>query len=164
TTEGAKPELNTRGIYGQGFYMGAAKEIGESYASSAMQTRLTTPEVGVMSGRVKAKNPFIVTSKEIDQIGSNFPGDQSNNVDSEALTQFIKAKGYDSILVKDLGYIAALDGRQVVIYEDERIQRGSDRAKQLIEATSLLTTKPSETDSVKKTKYGNDLMNLPSTK
>lgn len=159
--EGAKPELNNKGIYGQGFYMGALKSIGESYASGAL-TEISSVEV--MSGRVKLKNPYIATAEEMNILGENFPGGQSNGVSSWALTAFLRAKGHDGVYVKDLGYISAFDGRQVVIYESETTKAGSARARryeQAMEKHASIADSPRHirTDA----QYGNQLLELSSS-
>lgn len=117
--EGAMPERNTRGIYGQGVYLGVEKGIGELYARSAQG------DIALISAVVKAKNPYIATTAEMAELGANFSGDQSNGVDGVAVNQFLRAKGYDSVYLKDYGYAVAFEQRQVVTvsYEDVTSKR-----------------------------------------
>ena len=122
TIEGAQPERNRRGIYGMGFYMGVDKTIGELYARSA------EGDIGLISAVAKVKNPYISNTQELTNLAKNFAGDQSNNVDSVAVNQFLRAKGYDSLYLKDHGYVIAFDQRQVAVVEYEDV---TDRREEL---------------------------------
>jgi hypothetical protein len=121
TTDGAKPELNTRGIFGQGLYTAASKEEAAYYAlSGAVPEEAGLSEL--ISLKSKVKNPYLATAADIGKIGTWFPGDQSNNVDSEAVTQYLKAKGHDSIYLTDYGYLVTFDGKQSVSYKSEKLE------------------------------------------
>lgn len=134
-SEGAKPELNTRGIYGQGAYFAASKRVGEDYAGWAIkagQNKLEDVDASVISIRAKVKNPYIATHEQLTALGANFAGEQDNGVDASKMTRFLKAKGYDSIYMPDNNYFVAFDGRQVVTYEIDQIAAKSDRGRSLI--------------------------------
>jgi SPP1 gp7 family putative phage head morphogenesis protein len=123
--DGAKPWLNDKGIYGQGTYFGVDRGIGELYAKAASQNG--NVEVGLVTSHIKANNPYVVTSADLDALGASFPGSQTNGVDSATLTAFLKARGHDSIYLTDLGYGVAFDQRQVVTVENERLSQQLDR-------------------------------------
>jgi hypothetical protein len=125
--EGAMPERNSRGIYGQGVYFGIDRRIGEQYAG-AVNVGL---DVGILTSHIRAKKPYITNSKDLADIGKNFPGDQSNFVDSVALSQFLRAKGYDAVYLQDLGYGIAFDKKQVVTVKDEDATEARERRRDL---------------------------------
>ncbi|MEO0533256.1 MAG: hypothetical protein AAF215_05250 [Cyanobacteria bacterium P01_A01_bin.123] len=121
--DGAQPERNRRGLYGMGFYMGVDRSIGEHYARYAHGN-----DIGIVTAVTKVQNPYVSTVSEMARLGQNFEGDQSNGIDAVAVHQFLRAKGYDSIYLKDSGYSIAFDQRQVVIVEYEDV---SDRRDEL---------------------------------
>lgn len=131
-TEGAQPNRNRRGIYGMGFYLGVAKETGQVYAGQA------DGESSILTTVAKVKNPYVADRASLSELGGNFLGSQSNGVDSVALNEFLRAKGYDSIYLKDQGYVIAFDQRQVAVVNNERVTseqkeryRNSDAAMDL---------------------------------
>jgi SPP1 gp7 family putative phage head morphogenesis protein len=119
--EGAKPWLNSRGIYGQGTYFGVDPAIGREYAKAASQGN--TVDVGIVTTHIKGQNPYVVSAAELDQLAQSFPGTQSNGSDSATMTAFLRARGYDSVYLTDLGYGVAFDQRQVVTVENQRLTR-----------------------------------------
>jgi SPP1 gp7 family putative phage head morphogenesis protein len=125
--EGAMPERNSRGIYGQGVYFGIDRRIGEQYAG-AVTTEL---DVGILTSHIRAKKPYITNAKDLANMAKNFPGDQSNLIDSVALNQFLRAKGYDSVYLQDLGYGIAFDKRQVVTVRNEDAAAARERRREL---------------------------------
>ena len=129
--DGAKPELNYRGIYGQGTYFAASKKVAEDYAAMAGDGK---GDVGLLTSQVRSRNPYVATSEQLFSIAQNFSGDQSNGTDSVALTQFLRARGHDSIYLKDFGYAVAFDGKQVVTTGNEKILESSDRRKQMLDS------------------------------
>lgn len=117
--EGSRPELNTAGIYGQGTYFAAFKHTAESYANALADSNQSQGLVGV---KTKVKNPYVATRDELDKVsqwfsGGSFGAEQSNGINSQALTEYIRAKGHDSIYLKDHGYLVSFDGRQTVAFE-----------------------------------------------
>ena len=119
--DGAKPWKNEKGFYGQGTYFGIDKSVGELYAKSASQEGRV--EVGLVTSAIKANNPYVVSSADFDAISASFPGDQGNNSDSASVTAFLRAKGYDSVYLTDLGYGVAFDQRQVVTTQNEQLNQ-----------------------------------------
>ncbi|MEO1445057.1 MAG: hypothetical protein AAFV46_02250, partial [Cyanobacteria bacterium J06635_11] len=119
--DGAQPERNRRGLYGMGFYMGVDRSIGEHYARYAHGN-----DIGIVTAVTKVQNPYVSTVSEMARLGQNFEGDQSNGIDAVAVHQFLRAKGYDSIYLKDSGYSIAFDQRQVVIVEYEDVSNRRD--------------------------------------
>ena len=125
--EGAMPERNSRGIYGQGVYFGIDKRIAEQYAG-AVNAGL---DVSILTSHIRAKKPYITNAKDLADLAKNFPGDQSNLIDSVAVNQFLRAKGYDSVYLQDLGYGIAFDKRQVVTIRNEDASEARERRREL---------------------------------
>ena len=125
-SEGAMPERNSRGIYGQGVYFGIDRRIGEQYAG-AVNPGL---DVGIVTAHIRAKKPYITNAKDLADMGKNFPGDQDNNIDSVALNQFLRAKGYDAVYLQDFGYGVAFDTKQVVTVRNEDAAKARDRVRE----------------------------------
>ncbi len=116
--DGADPERNMNGWYGKGTYFGLQQSVAEYYAGAA-KMKANRPQdngtIGIIEAKVNIKNPYIISSKDYDKsIAEAFPGSQGNNVDSEAMTAYIRARGYDSIYINDLGYIVTGAKQQVV--------------------------------------------------
>jgi|GEM_PF-6235929 len=128
TSEGVKTERNNNGIFGQGFYLAVAKDEAEGYALSFGREN---EDSALLSTKVKVKNPYICNSEDITNIGTHFPGNQSSGTDSVKITEFLRAKGHDSIYMKDHGYFVAFDGKQVATYDLEEL--GSERKSQIKE-------------------------------
>lgn len=124
--DGVMPEKNDRGVFGKGAYFAASKNVAEYYASSAGAN--TANDIGLVEVKTKVKNPYVVNSSEINKIANSFIGSQANNTDSTAISEFIRAKGYDSVYMQDLGYYISFDGRQNVVVNNEKIAKGGDRA------------------------------------
>lgn len=142
---GAKPEKNTRGIFGQGFYLAATSRESQQYAYTSGKDK--NQQSSVIATKVNVKNPYISDSADLGKLGGNFPGDQSNNIDSKALTEYIRAKGYDSIYLKDFGYFVALDGKQVVTYKNETLSK--TQSEEIEKAINQ--GKETETENIKRT-------------
>jgi phage gp29-like protein len=134
--EGAKPWLNEAGIYGQGTYFAVDKRTAETYAAhgagaSALASTQGVDAIqdgspfvkdaGLVTSHIKAKNPYIATRAEFDEISSNFTGTQSNGSDSAAVTAYLKAKGYDSVYLSDVGFGVAFEQKQVVTVDNQRV-------------------------------------------
>ena len=113
-TEGAQPELNRRGLYGQGVYFGIDKSIGEEYAAAGVG------EVEVITARIRAKKPYITTSEEFDRI--------PDMLNESEMSMYLRARGYDSVYLQDLGYGIAYDTKQVVTTTRENV---TDRKSEL---------------------------------
>lgn len=128
-TDGVQPERNSRGIFGQGGYFAASKEEAELYYNSSSSTNRS--DGGIIEARARVQNPFVSDSENLARMASNFPGDQSNNADSVAMNEYLRAKGYDSIYLQDRGYFVTFDARQTVITDVDRVEYGSDRQNQI---------------------------------
>lgn len=131
-TNGIQPERNNRGIFGKGAYLATSQEVAESYAFYAFPA--DDPNAGsssLLEVRTRVKNPYVMNSEDITNIGTFFPGDQSNAVDSTAINEFVRAKGHDSIYLADKGYFITFDQRQTVIVEKEDMTRDSPRMQSI---------------------------------
>jgi SPP1 gp7 family putative phage head morphogenesis protein len=127
---GIDPNLNTRGMYGRGGYLATSKEVAENYASGSA-ANYKDGEAGLITTRVKIKNPYLATAAEIQRFGEQF-GEiadllESNMVDAGAVTDFLRARGHDGIYIKDKGYLITFAKEQTVIVEAESIAKSSDR-------------------------------------
>lgn len=121
---GSQPERNARGIYGQGSYFGALKSTGELYAG-ASTTSISGQSAGMVAVKTNVRNPYVTDRNQIDKISQFFVGNQANNVDSVALTQYMRARGFDSIYLKDQGYLISFDGRQTTSFQYTNFSSGS---------------------------------------
>ncbi len=132
--EGSQPELNRKGIYGQGTYFATLKHTAETYAGSLEEN--STAANGLIAVKTKVKNPYITTINELDKVSAWFSGgpfgaEQSNGINSAALTEYMRAKGHDSIFLRDHGYLVSFDGRQTVVYEHEDVGKTTKKGKEL---------------------------------
>lgn len=110
-TEGAQPERNKRGAYGKGVYAGSSKAIGLTYGNPH------TGDTELLEMRIFSKNPYIVDSAKMKELTEDA---LEVNGYSNDLRVLMKANGYDSIYVKDIGYIVALDKEQVVVVDSAK--------------------------------------------
>lgn len=156
--DGAQPERNTRGIYGQGFYMGAADEIGEEYGADSAQG---DGRAEVLTLVAKVKNPYITTIAELDEIGEDLERFEKAMT---ATTEFIRAKGHDSVYIQDAGYMIVFDGRQVVVHTSRDISDGTELQEQTVKRVNARTGGDEYLEYVAKTKYGDRLNTLEKTK
>ena len=149
TTSGVKIEANTTGMYGRGFYLAAGKLDASSYADASAPA--------VLSSRIKTKNPYVMESGDLDKMNSWLDGANSAGQKSNAnLSDFVKAKGHDSIYVKDLGYFVALDSRQVAAFQKEGL------SKQVVaDALAFGLDKRSNRDKTKDSRTGKVMADLP---
>ncbi|BAZ39396.1 hypothetical protein NIES4101_53490 [Calothrix sp. NIES-4101] len=147
--DGVDPSKNAQGIFGRGFYLASNKRESEDYAYSSGSQK--SEEASVVTAKVNVKNPLILESKDFDLFGSKFPGNESNNVDSTAIAEFAKAKGHDSIYLKDFGYFVALDGKQVVTYKNEPLteKRKKEIKEDRITSTDDVANRASESETGK---------------
>lgn len=128
--DGMQPEKNNRGIFGKGGYFAVSKDIAEDYVYSAdLEERY--PQKGLIESKAKVKNPYVVTEAEMEKLTPYFPGDQFNSLDSTAMTNYLRARGHDSIYLKDYGYVVTFDQKQSVTVNYEKIDRGSQRDKEI---------------------------------
>ena len=126
--DGLDPERNRQGIFGKGGYLATSKDVASEYA----QVRLGEgSDAGIVTVKVKVKNPLVTDSENLSRMGTHFVGDQSNLVDSVAVHNYVRAIGHDSIFLKDLGYLITFDKRQAVTVGSEKIPVDSDRAKEI---------------------------------
>ena len=106
-------------MYGRGTYLAASEANARSYAN-------TDGDGSVIASQVKVKNPYVMDSKDLGAINSWFDNiDDSSAKSNQVLSDFVKAKGHDSIYVRDLGYFVSLDKRQVATYKKTDLS-GSD--------------------------------------
>jgi len=108
-TEGAQPELNRRGIYGQGVYFGINRSIAEDYAAAAVG------ESEIITARIRAKRPYVTTSEEFDKI--------PDMLREPEISLYLQARGYDSLYLQDLGFGVAYDTKQVVTTARENVTK-----------------------------------------
>lgn len=113
-TEGGQPEKNERGIYGKGVYAGSSKGIGLKYGDPN-----THDNSELLEMRIYSKNPYIVDSGAMRELIDNMESNGAGN-DVRVL---MKSKGFDSIYVKDTGYIVALDKEQVVVVDHVKLDK-----------------------------------------
>ena len=109
------------------FRSGIDRRIAEQYAG-AVNPEL---DVSILTSHIRAKKPYITNAKDLADLAKNFPGDQSNSIDSVAVNQFLRAKGYDSVYLQDLGYGIAFDKRQVVTVKNEDASEDRERRREL---------------------------------
>jgi len=130
-TEGAQPERNRRGMYGQGVYFGVDRSIGESYAAASG----LLVDAELITAQIRTKNPCITTREEINKIReylAEFSYTDEREQGAVALNQYLRVKGYDSIYLQDVGYGIAFDTKQVIttarqnISESQKEQIGAD--------------------------------------
>lgn len=154
--DGVNADLNNRGIFGKGFYMAASKDEASYYALSA-----TNPEkTEVISMQCKVKNPYIATADDLGRLGQWFPGDQSNNSDSESVTNYLRAKGHDSIYLADYGYFIAFEGKQVASHKVEKFEGDLRSSAEKKQKHSLEKGWESTVDYAKSSKTGAAMVKL----
>lgn len=128
--DGVQPDLNNRGIYGKGAYFGASPEIGREYQSAAA---LEGSGSGLVEVATKVKNPAVISTAEYVKISQFFFPDSSDNdaSDSEAVQQYFRAMGHDSIYLENEGYFITFDPRQTVITNVSRAEAKSPEEDEL---------------------------------
>jgi hypothetical protein len=131
--DGVNADLNNKGIFGKGFYLAASKAEACYYSLNAQDPDNTE----VISTQVKVKNPYVATAEDISRLGQWFPGDQSNNIDSTSVTNYLRAKGHDSIYLADYGYFVAFEGKQVASYKVQAFEGGLKTTAEEKQAHSL---------------------------
>lgn len=142
--DGIQPSKNYRGIYGKGAYFGASEEIGRDYQSAAA---LNQGSSGLVEVQIKVKNPAIISVAEYAKIQKFFDAGKSDEPgmsDSDAVQEYFRAMGHDSIYLEDLGYFVTFDTRQTVITNIERAKAGSPEAEKLREFQAELARKRKE--------------------
>jgi len=103
-------------IYGTGFYLAVTKIEALIYSSLGSKggSRLT----GVVHMKSTMKNPYVTNSEETNGIveklgeGRETTGSQED-AGADYLTDYLKAKGYDGLYIKDKGYLNAYNSRQL---------------------------------------------------
>lgn len=128
--DGVQPDRNNRGIYGKGAYFGASPEIGREYQSAAA---LEGGGSGLVEVATKVKNPAVISTAEYAKISQFFFPDSSDNdaSDSEAVQQYFRAMGHDSIYLENEGYFITFDPRQTVITDVSRAEAKSPEEDKL---------------------------------
>lgn len=112
---GVDVSLGRRGLYGEGFYMGVDENVAKSYAAAHADSSFVTT-------RVKAKNPY--TGDINGELRSKLAESGLSEItgrDGSEISMFLKANGYDSIYIKEHGYLVALDNKQVVTVAKSKI-------------------------------------------
>ena len=127
-TNGVNVAKASRGFEGEGFYMTPVAKEAETYAISAPRNG----EPAYLEAKVKAKKPFVTTQQEIWALQRKLDENLSDTVgDGRWTTKMLKANGYDSIYVKDLGFFVAFDGRQVASYKKHKSKLTKDEFESL---------------------------------
>lgn len=137
TTSGVNVARATRGVYGQGFYMTPVEKEADTYAMGAPRNG----EPAYLEAKVKVKKPFVTTDKELKALQTKLDEAFETIETGEWTTKMLKANGYDSIYVKDLGYFVAFDGRQVASFKKHTSKLDKDKAynsKNAAEKTNLI--------------------------
>lgn len=133
TTSGVDIAANQDGIYGSGFYMAAAPQVAQAYASAS-----ALEDGAMISAKVAMKRPLIIeNSQDMDaalnreigltplssdpEIGSAL--EEFGDPKTAAFSAMARLRGYDGIYVKDLGYLVAFDQKQVVAYETASVNQ-----------------------------------------
>ena len=107
TTSGIDIQQNRVAVYGQGFYLADDRISAKGYA-------ITKTKPTLLTAKLDMRNPLVVDNyKEVAAAaGTNFSEDQRIN---------LKAKGYDGVYVKKIGYYVAFDPEQVAVYKKEKV-------------------------------------------
>lgn len=122
--DGADPSKNARGVYGQGVYFAADKTVAESYAKTAFDDN--DGKARLIEAKFAVEKPFEATSTEMAKLSLAISENNGGRPDSKALSDYVKAKGYDSIRVTDYNYLVALDKAQVVSVANTKQEEGED--------------------------------------
>ena len=121
-SKGLQPDLNFRGIYGKGCYFGSNKIIGQEYQRDGL---LMGEGSGLVEAQAKVKNPFVVLAKD-------YPiRDEMAELPIPYVQPYLRAMGYDSIYIQDLGYFVTFDPKQTVITDVSYADNNSPEEKQL---------------------------------
>jgi hypothetical protein len=104
-------------IYGAGFYLAVTKMEALTYSGSKSSEK-QTDEVGIIHAKVTLKNPYVTdtdkTREMTDKLGEgrDISGSQED-AGMDYLTDYLKAKGYDGLYVKDKGYLNVYNSHQL---------------------------------------------------
>ena len=120
--DGADPTKNARGVYGQGVYFAADKAVAEEYAKTAFDDN--DGKASLIEAKFAIKKPFEATSSEIAKLSLAISENNGGKPYSKALSDYVKAKGHDSIRVTDYNYLVALDKAQVVSVANTKQEEG----------------------------------------
>ncbi len=131
-TEGGQPDKNVRGAYGKGVYAGASKGIGLTYGNPN-----THDESELLEMRIFSKKPYIVDSG----VMSDLMDDMEVRGYGNDVRVLLKSKGFDSIYVKDTGYIVAFDKEQMVVIDHVKLDKKMASADTFREAEKTITSK-----------------------
>ncbi|MHC5939521.1 hypothetical protein [Nostoc sp.] len=107
-------------MYGQGFYLAASKTEAEYYAGTRQ-----LEDTSVISTKVNVKNPYIASAQDIKDLKDTLFEASTDGDESKVITDFLKAKGHDSIYLKDMGYFVTFDTKQNVTYESNSRKAGT---------------------------------------
>ncbi|MGL5805961.1 MAG: hypothetical protein ACRC11_11040 [Xenococcaceae cyanobacterium] len=158
TDSGIDPELNNRGIFGKGAYFSTSREVASTYAYHSSTS--ASVDAGIIEIKAKVKNPYIAKASDIANLGSHFSGDQSNNVDSTAVSEFLRAKGHDSIYLSDYGYLVTFDRHQTVTINNSKIAKDS-KEYLVLEKTSKSSLTISDENAMSRTSGWKELSKAP---
>ncbi len=109
--EGAIPDRNTRGAYGKGVYAGSSKGTGLTYGNPY------EGDTELLEMRIYSKNPYIVSGGDMKRLTED--GLLLEGYDNDVRV-LLKNRGYDSIYVKDEGYVVAFDKEQITIVDSAK--------------------------------------------
>lgn len=104
-------------IYGAGFYLAVTKIEALTY-SAAKSSAKRTNEVGVIHAKVTLKNPYVTDTDKAREMtdklgeGRDISGSQED-AGMDYLTDYLKAKGYDGLYVRDKGYLNVYNSHQL---------------------------------------------------
>ena len=122
-------------IYGAGFYLAVTKV--EALIYSSLKSNAGSRLTGVVHVKSTIKNPYITNSEETDRLVKRLGENRevTNSADhagADYLTDYLKAKGYDGLYVKDKGYLSVYNSHQL---KPVRITQGlsSDRFNKALE-------------------------------
>lgn len=133
--EGVNPDVNSRAVYGRGFYVTPDGDTAADFAE------LADDEGGrVMDLRILARNPRrFADNKEFErfvaedlQLDPMLAGGQGPEWSREVSAQF-RALGFDSIRIEKMDYTVVFDERQVVVTRDI----SPDRAREIAEGEEV---------------------------
>ena len=118
--DGADPSKNERGLYGRGVYFATTKEAAEEYAESAFSNNA---KANLIEAKFAIKNPFVTDGAGMIKLASDISKlhDEGFLADSKFISDYVKAKGHDSIHITSRGYLVALDKAQVVSVSNKTI-------------------------------------------
>ena len=157
--DGADPDKNDDGYYGKGTYFAASRDVAMQYAARSIDYEDAKGQTGLIHIKAKMKNPFIATQTEFNEFADKVSDGQMTKV-----TRYLKAKGYDGIYIKDMGYLVTLSPKQVVTFKKEEFSReeGEQNREKYLRAKATNSQQDDNAES-QQTPTHKATVNLPST-